>query len=73
MSADDYGLLQPQLESVVMEKDLVLEECDQATGHVWFPNTGLGSIMAFTPHGDKVEAGLFGRDGMSGTALSMGA
>jgi CRP-like cAMP-binding protein len=73
MSADDYGLLQPQLESVAMEKDLVLEECDQAIGHVFFPNTGLGSIMAFTPHGDRVEAGLFGRDGMSGTALSMGA
>ena len=73
MSADDYGLLQPHLESVAMEKDSVLEERDQAIGHVWFPNTGLGSIIAFTPHGDRVEAGLFGREGMSGTALSMGA
>lgn len=56
-----------------MEKDLVLEECDQAIGHVFFPNTGIGSVMAFTPHGDRVEAGIFGREGMSGTALSMGA
>ena len=32
MTADDYGLLQPHLESVSLEKDMVLEECDQAIG-----------------------------------------
>jgi CRP-like cAMP-binding protein len=73
MTADDYGLLQPHLESVAMEKDMVLEESDQLIGHVFFPNSGIGSIMAFTPHGEGVEAGIFGREGMSGTALTMGA
>lgn len=73
MSADDYGLLQPHLKSVAMEKGLVLEDRDQTIGHVYFPNTGVGSIVAFTPQRDRVEAGIFGREGMSGTALLMGA
>ena len=73
MTADDFGLLQPHLEPVTLLKDKVLEESDQAIGHVFFPNTGLSSVMAFTSHGDRVEAGIFGRDGMSGIAVAMGS
>lgn len=73
MTAADYGLLQPHLESVSLDKDMVLEERDQAIGHVYFPNSGLGSIMAFSTHGERVESGIFGRDGMSGTAVALGA
>lgn len=73
MSSDDYGLLQPNLETVILDKDMVLDECDAPIRYAFFPNTGIGSIMAFTPDGDRVEAGIFGREGMSGTALALSA
>lgn len=73
MTPADYGLLQPHLEAVPLDKDMVLEECDEPFAQVWFPNTGIGSIMAFTHNGDRVEAGLFGREGMSGMPIVMGA
>ena len=33
--------------------------------HAWFPDTAVGSIIAISPEGHEVEAGLFGRDGVS--------
>ena len=69
----DYGLLQPYLEPVPFAKDMVLEESDEPFPHVFFPDTGITSIMAVTRTGDRVEAGLFGREGMSGMPILLGA
>ena len=69
----DYGLLQPHLEPVPFPKDMVLEEDDETFDHAYFPNTGVASIMAITQTGDRVEAGLFGREGMSGMPILLGA
>ena len=69
----DYGLLQPHLEPVPFPKDMVLEEDDETFDHAFFPNTGVTSIMAITQTGDRVEAGLFGREGMSGMPILLGA
>lgn len=73
LTPKDYELLQPYLEAATLDKDMVLEDCDEPVEHVYFLNSGIGSIMAFTHSGDRIEAGLFGRDGMSGTALVLGA
>lgn len=73
LSAADLGLLEPHLEMVTLKKDMVLEECDGPIEHVFFPTAGLGSVLACGPNGDRLEAGMFGREGMSGTAISMGA
>ena len=69
----DYGLLQPHLEPVPFTKDMVLEENDEPFEYAFFPNTGVTSIMAITQTGDRVEAGLFGREGMSGMPILLGA
>ena len=69
----DYSLLQPHLEPVPFTKDMVLEENDETFDHAFFPNTGVTSIMAITRTGDRVEAGLFGREGMSGMPILLGA
>jgi CRP-like cAMP-binding protein len=73
MTPADYGLLQPHLEPVPFTKDMVLEENDKIFTHAFFPNTGVTSIMAITRTGDRVEAGLFGREGMSGMPVLLGA
>lgn len=40
--------------------------------HVWFPESGLGSIISSTSDGRRLEVGIYGRDGMSGTPLMLG-
>ena len=73
LTPTDYALLQPHLEFVVLVKDMVLEDCDAPFEHAFFPNTGISSIMSITQTGDRVEAGLFGREGMSGMPILLGA
>lgn len=72
MMPADFALLQSGLEAVPLDRDMVLEVRDAPIEHVYFPNRGVGSIMAYTSHGERVEAGIFGREGMSGTAIAMG-
>ena len=40
---------------------------------VYFPENALGSVVALTREGRRIEVGLFGRDGMSGTSLLHGS
>ena len=40
---------------------------------VYFLEEGVASIISEQEGGDQVEVGLFGREGMSGAAVIMGA
>ena len=73
MPAEDFAILQPHLHAVPFTKDMLVEENDAPFEHIFFPNTGVTSIMAITQAGDRVEAGLFGREGMSGMPILLGA
>jgi CRP-like cAMP-binding protein len=53
------------LEPVDLPRTFVLAELDAPIEHVYFPESGIGSVIAVSPEGNKVEAGLFGRDGFS--------
>src|SRR5437868_384270 len=70
---EGYAALRPHLESVSLERGEVLIEGNAPISHIHFLDHGIGSIIASTPAGDQVETGLFGRDGMSGVPLLLGA
>ena len=40
--------------------------------HVYFPESGIASIVSHLPHSGPTEVGIFGRDGMSATCLLLG-
>jgi CRP-like cAMP-binding protein len=73
LSAGDYALLHPHLETVEVGKGDVLIRPDEAITCVHFPETCLASIVAISPEGPRIEAGLFGYDGMSGVPIVLGA
>lgn len=73
ISAADYALLQPHLETVRLQKRSVMVTPNQPIAHIYFPESGVGSIVAVSPEGQRVEAGIFGRDGMSGLATLFGS
>lgn len=73
LSADDFLLIAPDLELVVLDKDMTLTENGKPIDYAYFPDRGVGSIIAYVPHVHRVEVGIFGRDGMSSVPLLLGA
>lgn len=72
LSIDDIGLISPYLHSVDLHLRQPLENAHEEIEYVYFLETGLGSIVAGKESGSAIEVGLFGRDGMSGTAIILG-
>ncbi len=72
LSADDYALLQPHFEHAPMEKGRVLIEPDMPISHVYFLESGLGSVIGLSPAGEAAEVGLYGVDGMVGMPVVLG-
>ena len=69
----DLGRLEPVLEPVQITKAQVLDEPNKPTEYIYFPESGIASVIAVDDHGRKIEVGPFGREGMSGTHVVMGA
>ena len=61
-----YAAVAPHLEPIVLPKGVVLIEADKPFEYAHFLNSGIGSIIVSTADSRRVEAGLFGRDGLSG-------
>ena len=73
LSAADFALLEPYLERVQLKlKDRIFEP-NQPIERVYFPEEGVASIVSVQEDGEEVEVGLYGREGMSGAAVIMGA
>jgi len=69
---EDYALLQPWLESVPLPLRTSLMEPNEPIEHVYFMEQGIASVVALTPQQRRIEVGLIGREGMSGTPILLG-
>ena len=72
LSAEDYALLKPHLERVVLGKGDVLGEPNQPVSHVYFPEAAIGSVIAISPEGHSIEASIVGCEGLSSIAAVHG-
>lgn len=61
----DRERLRKNLEPAYLPRLTVLSEPDQPQDYSYFPESGIGSIMAVSPSGETVEVGIFGREGMT--------
>ena len=73
LGEDDLSLLRGSLERVALAQNQTLVHADQAIEHIYFPESGIASIVATTPGDGPTEIGIFGYDGMSGTAVLLGS
>ena len=73
MSASDFGRLSPHLARHSHARGDVIVEPDVPIERVYFPESGVGSIIATSPDGQECEAGLFGHDGFGPQAAIMGS
>lgn len=73
LAQDDYALLEPHFERVELKLKDRLFEPNVRPERVHFLESGVGSIVAIQEGEEQVEVGLYGREGMSGTAIVMDA
>lgn len=55
-----------------MPRGAVLSAANKQLDHVYFPESGVTSIVTVGETGKRTEVGLFGREGMSGSSLVLG-
>ena len=72
LSSSDIELLAPHLMTVVLRVPQDLEEPNKSIPQVYFPDTGVASVVAINPDGKEVEVGVIGSEGMTGVAVILG-
>jgi len=55
-----------------LPRGAVLSAANKQLDHVYFPESGVTSIVTVGETGKRTEVGLFGREGMSGSSLVLG-
>lgn len=68
----DLDLLAPHLTRVELARGQMLVTPNKPIEHVYFPEGGVVSLVSVMAQGGRVEAGIFGREGVSATCLLLG-
>jgi CRP-like cAMP-binding protein len=72
LSSSDIELLAPHLTTVVLRVPVDLERPNRSIREIYFPDTGVVSVVAANADGTQVEVGVIGCEGMSGLAVILG-
>jgi CRP-like cAMP-binding protein len=62
----EFDRLKPQLEHVKCESKKVLVDADGSLAHVYFPDSGVISVVAVYADGNTIEMATVGREGATG-------
>ena len=73
LPSEEYQRLQAHLELVQLSKRRTLYQAGDFIGHVYFPNSGMASLLALTQSGATVEIAMVGNEGMLGLPVILGA
>jgi CRP-like cAMP-binding protein len=65
--------LMPELEHIRCQRGQVLMDADSSLDHVFFPDSGVVSVVAVYADGSVIEAATIGREGCSGMQAFFGA
>ena len=72
LSAADFALLDANLTVVDLTLRKKIEVAKRPIEHIYFPDSGIISVVANGGNKRSIEVGLIGREGMSGIAVVMG-
>jgi CRP-like cAMP-binding protein len=72
LSSADRTLLKPDLEEVSLTTWQVLEKPNERISHVYFPTSGLASVVGTARPKRRIEIGMVGYEGMTGLAVALG-
>lgn len=69
----DFALVQPHLRPMAMPLLQDMEQPNRRIEAVYFMEAGIASVVAVQPDATRVEVGLIGNEGMSGSAILLGS
>ena len=65
--------LMPELEHIRCEREQILMDADSSLDHVYFPDSGVVSVVAVYADGSVIEMATIGREGCTGMQAFFGA
>jgi len=68
----ELSRLAPSLEAVRLARPAELEAANEEVEFVYFPTTGVASIVAIDEGGESVDTAMIGREGMTGLSVFLG-
>ncbi|HET7682029.1 MAG TPA: Crp/Fnr family transcriptional regulator [Xanthobacteraceae bacterium] len=71
LSRGDFELLRPHLKDVKLAHAAVLFDAGGLIERVYFPHSGVISLVVVLSSGDMIETGMIGRDGVAGTSAAL--
>ena len=69
----DLKQLLPRLERVALQREQVVMDADSTLDHVYFPDSGVISVLAVYADGSAIEMATVGREGCTGVQAVFGA
>ena len=66
-------LLMPELEHILCQRGQILMDADSSLDHVYFPDSGVVSVVAVYADGSVIEMATIGREGCTGMQAFFGA
>jgi CRP-like cAMP-binding protein len=73
LPARNLKRLLPELQHVVCQRGHVLMDADSSIDHVYFPDSGVVSVVAVYADGNIIEMATIGREGCTGVKAVFGA
>src|SRR5215510_13944780 len=73
LPASDLTQLQGELEYIECKREQVLVDADSSLDHIYFPDSGVISVVAVYPDGSIIEMATIGREGATGFQAVFGA
>jgi CRP-like cAMP-binding protein len=73
LPSQSFALLAPHLQAVDLPRRANVEVPNRKITHIYFPETGIASIVASSADRAQVEVGIVGREGMTGVAVAHGS
>src|SRR6202161_1875745 len=73
LPASNLKRLMPELEHIRCQREQVLMDADSSLDHVFFPDSGVVSVVAVYADGSIIEMATIGREGCAGVQAVFGA
>ena len=73
LPARNLKRLMPELEHIRCQRELVLMDADSSLDFVFFPDSGVISVLAVYADGNMIEMATIGREGCTGVQAALGA
>jgi CRP-like cAMP-binding protein len=72
LQSSDFALLSPYLKDFHFQQEVLLQEAGDPIDHIYFPQTGMISVLAAMQDGRGIETATIGREGAVGIMAGLG-